>query len=119
MNITEINNTIQELENGNTTFDACIKLSALYNVRDRLTSDDVVKEYKDILPEYNNYREVKTIYQQTFSNEYNVLASMSTVCKEIKEFILMLYSNTDLPQERQLIINTINNIEDILTKPLI
>ena len=34
LNIAEIENTIQELENGNTTFDSCIKLASLYIVRE-------------------------------------------------------------------------------------
>ena len=36
LDIEEINNTISMLENSDTTFDTCLKLSALYNVREHL-----------------------------------------------------------------------------------
>ena len=36
LNLQEIENTIEELEQGATTFDTCLKLSALYIVRDHI-----------------------------------------------------------------------------------
>ena len=68
LNLEEINNTIDQLEEGNTTFDNCIKLSALYIVRDKLQSalqseiveepevvDAIENELSDILPQYRKY----------------------------------------------------------------
>ena len=112
LNLAKIENTIEELENGDTTFDACIKLSALYNVRDHFTketpvSDVVVKELSDILPHYEMYIEAKRNYQMNKVSEEVVMDYMSSVCVEIDEFIHTLYSNTDMPQERILLHNAL------------
>ena len=48
MNVSEITNTIIELENGDTTFASCEKLASLYIVRDHLSTDEVITEYNDI-----------------------------------------------------------------------
>lgn len=112
LSIEEINNTIEELENGNTTFDACIKLSALYNVRDRLTNklpaNETEDELNDILPQYKMYCTIKKKYQMHELTEEAVLLSMADVCKEITEFIETMYSSTDMQDER-------TQITDMLT----
>ena len=44
MNMKEINNTIYELENGETTHASCQKLAALYIVKDHIEGQDPDKE---------------------------------------------------------------------------
>ena len=122
LNTDEVNNTIEELENSNTTFENCLKLASLYIVRENYKSanltgnfneSEVVQELNDILPQYKHYCDVKRRYQLDEVTEQAVLNDMTEVCRELKEFIQVLYSNTDMPEERHLIVGTLN---DIITK---
>jgi len=102
MDIYEIENTIKDLEDGNTTYDSCMKLASLYTVREHLVSNienDVVKEYKDILPEYYNYKILKQQFQRGEVNQERVLTSLKVMCKEINEFINILLSSADIQEE--------------------
>ena len=112
LDVAEIENTIKTLEDGDTTFDVCIKLSALYNVLDRYKKkeDIVEKELNDILPQYQLYKEVKRKYQLKELNENAVYLSMQDVCREIKELIQSIYSGTDTEHERQLIKEMIQSL---------
>ena len=114
LNIDEINNTIAELEAGNTTFDACMKLSALYTVREHLNADDeVVDEYNDIPPQYREYASIKRKYQLGEVTEASVEKQTKLVCKEITEFINTLYSSTDMPLEREMIKGMIIGLQNL------
>lgn len=112
MNIQEIENTIMELENSNATFDSCEKLASLYVVRDHLLqnnksqdTDDIIKEYNDILPEYSNYCNLKRDFQFGKVDNKCVLKSLCNVCDEINEFIKILYDSVDIVEEKE-ILNT-------------
>lgn len=121
LNIDEINNTIEELENASTTFDTCSKLASLYIVREfykkpenrngrENTADvnrDVVKELNDILPQYRQYCEIKRKYQLNELPQEPVIKEMKQVCQELQEFVQTLYSNTDLPEERHILVDTL------------
>ena len=110
MNLDEINKSIQELENGPTTYATCEKLASLYTVRYHAESGNTVeKEYSDILPEYQKYKEVKRKYQLGEVSLPVLNDSMNKVCSEISEFIHMLYNNTDTESER-------NQIHTMLTE---
>ena len=112
LNIDEVNNTIAELENGETTFDACIKLASLYTVKEHFDcNDEVVEEYNDILPQYRHYVEVKRKYQLGEVAETALEKQTMLVCKEISEFIQSLYSSTDMPTERNIIQDMINSLQ--------
>lgn len=100
MNLREIEDTIEELENGDTTYDNCIKLSALYSVRDNLKSD-TRKELDDVLPLFKMYVAVKTKYQLGELPETSLVMGMHDLCKEIHEFIDTLYKNTEVEGERE------------------
>lgn len=108
MNLREIEDTIEELENGDTTYDNCIKLSALYSVRDNLKSD-TRKELDDVLPLFKMYVAVKTKYQLGELPQASLSLAMHDLCKEVREFIETLYKNTELKEERE-------TIKDMLTK---
>ena len=120
LELDEINNTIAELENGSTTFDSCIKLAALYTVRDKYrvnqTQDtepetQVKKELSDILPHYEAYCDTKRNYQLGQIGKDQVIRSIQIVCKEITEFINTLYSSTDMEEEREILTATLSLIK--------
>ena len=123
LNIDEIDSTIIELENGATTFDTCMKLAALYAVREHFDSsstedmtveeDTVVSEYQDILPEYRKYIEIKRDYQLGSIDERAVETQIQKVCKEIDEFLHTLYSCTDMPTERDCIKEMLKGLQNL------
>lgn len=106
MNIDEIKNTIAELEQGETSFSNCQKLANLYivmqnlNKQDNYSVDKVITEYNDILPMYSKYCNIKQKFQLNEVTEKAVENAIDSVTKEIKEFIQILYSNTNSEYER-------------------
>lgn len=106
-----INETIEELENADTTFFNCQNLAHLYIVRDHYkgaSSHDaasVEAELNDILPQYKKYVDIKRKYQMHDTSKEAVLMALEKVCTEIKDFIRELYNNTDMQQERDQIKN--------------
>ena len=109
MDMLEIENTIEELENGPTTFDNAIKLSALYSVRDNLNSD-TEKELEDILPQFRMYVAVKKGYQLKELTADDLKFAMRSMCRDIEEFIETLYNNTELQEERDTIHNMLQSL---------
>lgn len=117
LDLEEVENTIHELENADTTFDTCIKLSSLYIVREYLNkpvsgvidglSSAVEEELSDILPSYKKYCRVKRAYQLHETDKEHILVEMQKVCQEIQEFIQALYSHTDTSEERTYIKNVL------------
>lgn len=115
MNISTINELIEELEQGETSLSNIRNLSALYNVKSHILGtknfDNITKELSDILPSYLKYIEVKRKYQLQEISEEIVYINMEELCKEIKEFIQTLYSGTDTPKERELLKQVIKEIQ--------
>lgn len=105
LNINEINEAITNLENGPTTYDSCSKLASLYIVRRELSnsSNPVVVELQEILPQYKRYCAVKRKYQMQEATEEAVYTSMQYLCDEIVEFLHTLYSHTDTRLERSML----------------
>ena len=103
---------IEELEDGDTTYANAADLASLYTVRDKLTQpiDGITKELNDILPAYTAYKEVKRNYQLNGIDKSKVLRQLESVCRELKDFICRLYSNSDSPEEREIILKTIKNL---------
>ena len=113
LNLEEINNTIEMLENGDTTYDTCIKLSALYNVREHLQSPVktmVEQELDDILPAYTIYINVKKQYQQGLIPENTVILRLNQVCRELEDLFTTIYSGTDTPEERECLHNIVGTL---------
>lgn len=119
IDINEIENTIAELENSSTTFANCQKLANLYIVKEHLQNNnssapnEVVKEYKDILPMYSRYCEIKRKYQDKEITEDAVINAMYDVSTEIKEFIRILYANVDTQGEKQILTNMIAELKTL------
>lgn len=115
MNISTINELIEELEQGETSLSNIRNLSALYNVKAHILGtknfDRTTKELSDILPSYLKYIDIKRKYQLHEIGEDIVYINMKELCKEIKEFIQTLYSGTDTPKERELLKQTIKEIQ--------
>ena len=117
MNVSEITNTIIELENGDTTFASCEKLASLYIVRDHLSADEVIAEYNDILPSDRDYCIDKAEYQKGNKTKEFIVSSINNVCKETNEFLFRLYCNTDMTEERivikDMLIDVLREIDTI------
>lgn len=110
MDIDIILDNIDYLENSDTNAENVKELAMLYIVRDnlknsnlRVGNDDINDEFKDILPQYREYVEIKRRYQLGEVPDTLVKSSIKRVCKEIYEFISTLYCCTDMPAERRCI----------------
>lgn len=112
-----IEQTIDELEHGDTTFFNCQNLASLYIVREHLKRTNLDKELYDVIPAYKKYCSVKKSYQVNEMPEEAIVQSISTVCKELKDFIIKLYNNTDSEAERICIINTLSELYDTHKSP--
>lgn len=117
LDLQEIENTIEALENGVTTFDNCLKLASLYIVRQNINTQVadannkvIQQELDDILPQYRKYVEVKQRYQVGELTEIAVQKAIQSVCTEISEFIQVLYSSTDMQFERDAIKDMVSTL---------
>lgn len=123
LDMQEVLNTIEELENAPTTFDSCAKLASLYIIRDRYKapiqpvvdakSNEVRQELSDILPAYKKYCTIKRRYQLHELTEKAVIVEINEVCREITEFIHILYSSTDMPEERYAIVEMLRGLQSL------
>ena len=112
MDIRIINEMIEELEDSDTTYANVADLASLYIVRDNQDSiDTIVKELNDILPTYTVYKHIKRDYQLGKADKSKVLDQIKSVCKEISELICTIYNNSDLEEERELILDTLKNLK--------
>jgi len=106
MDIIAINEAIEALENDDTTVDNVRELASLYICRENMKTglktmvDDVKQEYDDILPYYLKYRDTKRRYQMNEAIDSEVIQGIKDVCRELQEFIAMLYQHTDMNKER-------------------
>ena len=119
MNLDILQNTIEELECSETTFFNCQNLAHLYIVREYykprhsslLTdTEQLTKELSDIFPQYRKYIDSKRNYQLHKISQEEVIYNMKILCKEIQEFIIMLYTNSDCTDERKFIKEIIQNV---------
>lgn len=119
-NLAEVNDAIKELQESSLTLSNARNLSALINVRDYLQNvtqsvpDSLERELNDILPQYKEYCAVKRQYQLGRATDDLVVASMRLVCKEVREFLLILYQNTDTQIERNMIKRMLKETEEAL-----
>ncbi len=113
MDIRLINEIIDDLETGETTFDNVKELSSLYVVRDHLLqpTNNVESELNDILPTYKEYCRVKRNYQLNGTSDDIVIRRLKDVCSEIEGFIQILYSSTDMNKERKQIEKMLESLQ--------
>ena len=70
-------------------------------IRDlQLIVDTDEPELYDIIPEYERYKRIKRKYQLHEISDDAVINSIKMVCKELEEFIQLLYFSTDMLKER-------------------
>lgn len=74
--------------------------------------NDVIAEYNDILPSYDLYVNAKRKYQLGELNETVVLTYLECLCKEINDFLNVLYSSTDMWKERKIINKTLKSLKE-------
>ena len=122
----ELLREIEEYENKTPTYQVCEKLATLYTIYDHnfskslskfsysssreLQQENIVGKNIDILPAYHSYVEVKKRFQYGDVPKEKVLYFLNTLSQEIKDFFAMLYRNTDMPEERDIINQLINDI---------
>ncbi len=106
MDLVAIEDAISILEESDTTPENVSELASLYICRDNLQNrletlpDAITDELSDILPYYTKYRDIKRRYQMHQTTEGEVIKGIKDVCRELSEFIGVLYSGTDMNKER-------------------
>ena len=124
MDLYMIDDTIEELENSDTNFANCDKLAMLYIIKDHYKKyppvlrglyDEVEEELNDIAPQYKKYCEIKREYQLGNKPKEAVIKSSHLLAEEIKDFITILYNNTDFQEERNTLKTLIFELQSILT----
>lgn len=127
----ELLEDIEKLEKLLPTPQTCSKLADLYILYDHLYKIDDIpyseysfsaqpkateKEYSEpeadivLFPSYSSYIEAKRQYQQGEISKEKVLKNLETLSGEFKDFLKMLYRNTDMPEERAIINKVIGEI---------
>lgn len=83
---------------------------------DENSAEDIVKEYKDILPRYEYYKNAKIRYQTGEITEQALVSSVNDMCREIYEFCEILYTNADTAAEKQQYLSLFQSLSDISAK---
>jgi hypothetical protein len=68
------------------------------------------KPRKELLPSYYTYIDTKQKYQHKDVTKEKTLDVLNSLSQEIKNFLLVLYRNTDTPEEREILNNYFCNI---------
>lgn len=113
LDISDINATIKYYEKQGTNLENCRILADLYTCKSYIENNynnEETKELNDILPMYQEYCSVKREYQLGNIDKIKVINSMKNVCKELKDFITLLYSCTDMQEERELLDNMLKSV---------
>lgn len=80
------------------------------------STEDIVKEYKDILPRYEYYKNAKIRYQTGEITEQALVVSVNDMCREIYEFCEILYTNADTESEKRQYLSLFQSLADISAK---
>lgn len=83
---------------------------------DENSAEDIVKEYKDILPRYEYYKNAKIRYQTGEITEQALVVSVNDMCREIYEFCEILYTNADTVAEKRQYLSLFQSLADISAK---
>lgn len=123
-----IENTIDELEHGDTTFDSCLNLASLYIIKENFRNgrysrtknaeNSTISELVDILPMYRKFCEIKRKYQLREQPKEMVIEAIQNVCVEIREFIMTMFYYADIEEEKEEIKSLIIGLEKEITKNL-
>lgn len=80
------------------------------------STENIVKEYKDILPRYEYYKNAKIRYQTGEITEQALVVSVNDMCREIYEFCEILYTNADTESEKRQYLSLFQSLADISAK---
>ena len=108
MDIQIIQDNIDVLENSETSLENIQELALLYTVRNNFSGDKVESELSDILPDYKKYLDAKRKFQMKETDDTPMVDYMKLLCKEIQDFVLLLYNNTHTRKERHYIEETLS-----------
>lgn len=70
----------------------------------------IEKEYADILPTYQLYCTLKRKYELNEITKEAVIVAMRSLCVEIGEFLQIIYSNTNMEEERKELKSMLTNL---------
>lgn len=109
----EIHDAIEEIEERGVTFQNCERLAALYTIVDHQLNkvNPVIQEYSDILPSYQLYCRIKRKYELKEVTDEALRVAAKTLCDEIKDFLLVLYGNTNTDLERAELKKLLNSLK--------
>lgn len=108
MDIEIINENIKILEDSETSLENIQELALLYTVKNNFSGDKVESELSDILPAYKKYLDAKRKFQMKEIDDTPMVDYMKLLCKEIQDFVLLLYNNTHTRKERHYIEETLS-----------
>ena len=119
-----LNDAILEHESKDTTYANCEKLAWLYIVRDHCAHQmgtasiepiaDVERTATvEILPSFSKYAEFKKAYKIGDASKDKVLQSFNALILELKDFLNLLYSNTDTEEEREILHALIKDLQRV------
>ena len=120
MNLTEVNDATKELLNGPLTLSNARNLSALITIQSYMKNaiqskpDGLEQELNDILPQYKEYCNIKRGYQLGKLSDTDLIVAMRRVCKEVNEFLLSLYENTETAEERTILKTMLKDVQNAL-----
>ena len=120
MNLAEVNEATKELLNGPLTLSNARNLSALITIQSYMKNaiqskpDGLEQELNDILPQYKEYCNIKRGYQLGKLSDTDLIVAMRHVCKEVNEFLLSLYENTETAEERTMLKTMLKDVQNAL-----
>ena len=99
-------------------------LASLYTIKDHMEhpkekvhehyemykEEPIKKEIDDVLPAYQDFKELKRKYQLGEIEKAKVLKSFDVLLLQIRELIQILYRNSDMPEERERLSNIISEM---------
>lgn len=114
LDIKDIEEAIQELEQGETTYTACSKLASLYIVRDKLG------EKVDLVPESNIDEQISDIHNLfvTYMRDRNI-ANLNNMLDSTYKMISELYHTCSDPNERNIFHKFIDSLSSINSTTII
>lgn len=134
LDLEEINREIDKLENCQTSYATCERLSILYNVRDHITEHEHVENEDETrhkhneekaatklnigekLPCYKTYCDTKKKYRRYEVTEQPLEMATNDLCCDMKKFILSLMSNADTTEEKNKVKEMIVQLHEMFQK---
>ena len=109
-----VNKEIEELENGSTTLYSCSKLADLYTIRHYMgTTPTQTEKNKEVVSAYDDYFCKKKMYNEGNLSKDELVKTMEAVSTEIKEMIHTLFEMAELPEEKDIMVQTVATLKTL------